>query len=235
METITQIKERPVLFSGKMVQAILSGGKTQTRRVVKWRKGTLDPTGAEIKSVYEDGGGNWIGWTFDSPKLAEQTKREYPNGEGFTCPYGKPGDRLWVRETFAEVPCSAGCEKYPPAFDPKKSSMSQPDAPDCGWRFKATWDRSHGRWYPSIHMPRVASRLLLEVVSVRVERLQAISEADALAEGVKPFIPVPGDGEPETAKRAFQHLWDSINGKRLGCEWAANPWVWVVEFRKIEA
>ena len=87
------MKEQPILFSGEMVRAILEGRKTQTRRVIKFPRQKLDPDISWIKSVHQDGKGNWIGWSFESEDLADQTKRLYPNGEGFPCPYGQPGDK----------------------------------------------------------------------------------------------------------------------------------------------
>lgn len=228
----TATRERPILFSGEMVRAILAGRKTQTRRVVKPKhKGGVitgvNPDGLPIESW---GGG-----------------RGFKSGhsEVYTAsPYGRPGDRLWVRETWAAVPCSSGCEKYPDGFDPTVASVHQPDAPHEGWRYRATWDKCHAsRWKPSIHMPRKVCRLELEVTGVRVERLQAISEEDAIAEGC---IKLPASGRITdvpggqyggrcwvSGRSWFIDLWDSINGKRFGCAWADNPWLWVVEFKRV--
>jgi hypothetical protein len=174
------MKERPILFSGPMVRAILDGRKTQTRRAIRppmpWR----------------DGWGVGLG--------------EY------NCPYGQPGDRLWVRETWA------------------------PKQWEKGACYRATGDlldTGHCQWRPSIHMPRWASRITLEVIGVRVERLQDISEADAEAEGCEPL---PMCGGPEVGgyncyQSGFELLWGSINGKLA--PWSSNPWVWVVEFQRI--
>lgn len=192
------MKERPILFSSSMVRAILDGSKTQTRRVVKQdREGLLDC-------------------------------EPHPAWDAFwqcvACPYGKPGDRLWVRETFAIVPRTAYARS-----DGVQQTLRPDDDHDAAI-YRAGWDRSNGgfRWRPSIHMPRWASRILLEIADVRVERLQDISEADAKAEGAHNH---KYNGLDLAYARAYSDLWESINGPD---SWAANPWVWVVEFRRIE-
>ncbi|MHB0973915.1 MAG: ASCH domain-containing protein [Thiobacillus sp.] len=181
------MKERPMLMSAPMVRAILAGTKTQTRRVVKPQPGGL-------------------------LKLALHLARRglpiwFCDGWDGTCPYGQPGDQLWVRETFA--PMTTG---YAYLADPV-------------WR-----DSPSGRWHPSIHMPRVASRITLEIVSVRVERLQDISESDALAEGVSPDMGLCWQSGDDTPRGMYGELWESINGPG---SWDANPWVWVVEFKRV--
>ncbi len=228
------MREHPILFSGPMVRAILAGTKTQTRRVVK-------PQPQPFQS--NDRPGRW--WWFNVHR------KGWPEGRIHEamldaaiipfCPYGAPGDRLWVRETWKPWPNTAGPE------------LRGPD--DMGAIYAATWDKSGGHgWKPSIHMPRWASRITLEVTGVRVERLQEISEADAQAEGVEPnwsgpldgwsaeehgFIGVldtnadDQDGYFRTAREAFQQLWDSINATR-GYGWESNPWVWVVEFKAVQ-
>ncbi len=220
------MKERPILFSGPMVRAILEGRKTQTRRIAK---------GVHVI-------------TCDDKSGATDAR----------CPYGVPGDLLWVKETWRpfwhpDLYCSV---QYAADSSYRKPDFSDEDR---GHRFADLCDRSGDNaepWHPSIHMWRELSRLTLEVVSVRVERLQDISEADAIAEGVqthaqryadeyakegtKPPEKVGGmvpwyryDGEPcaaTSARHSYQTLWDSINGKG---SWNANPWVWVVEFRRV--
>ena len=226
------MKERPILFSGEMVRAILDGRKTQTRRVVKpdpdatW--GYLAGDDADGPPALEwahvtDGslGHSGSGWY--------STLSEYPD-EGsfhFRCPYGAPGDQLWVRETWRDGQYAIGKE-----WDPDER---------VGYRASFVGDPAL-KWKPSIHMPRWASRLTLEVVSVRVERLQDITEADALAEGIQDggcnncgesSYPNPcGCANPEPLYvDAFAWLWNSINGKRA--PWVLNPWVWVVTFKPL--
>ena len=202
------MKERPILFSAPMVRAILDGSKTQTRRVVKQdREGLLD---------------------------CEPTPAWDAFWQCVACPYGKPGDRLWCRETFAIVPRTA----Y--ARSEGVQQMLRPDDDHDAAIYRAGWDRSNGgfRWRPSIHMPRWASRILLEIVSVRVERLQDISEDDARAEGIAYSERFEGycTGEAEhfnshDPRQSYFSLWEAINGAGSV---AANPWVWVVEFKRID-
>lgn len=215
--------ERPILFSDSMVRAILAGTKTQTRRVL-----TPQP--------HEESGPISVGRYHP---IVVRRGLEEPGAERFgahtddaswSCPYGEPGDRLWVREAFALS------QRDP---DDYEVSMCEPwwwDPPVYrAGTADGEWTRWDGRrhvpipppWRPSIHMPRWASRLTLEVTSVRVERVQSISEEDARAEGV-----TPGAVGDVTCWRAFRVLWDSINGEREGCSWKANPWVWVVGFRR---
>lgn len=181
------MKERPILFSGPMVLAILEGRKTQTRRVVKLDGFCGDP-------VYETRDGDLV----DPLSL---------------CPYGQSGDRLWVRETHGFVGGDRRFLQYAADFGGVHEEAGVP------------------RWLPSIHMPRRASRLTLEIKSVRVERLQDISEADAKAEGVC-CAPGHPHGSKDQHKGAFQKLWDSLNADR-GFGWTKNPYVWVMEFRPI--
>lgn len=196
------MKERPILFSGEMIRALLAGTKTQTRRVVKLPNGGYIPP-SERKDPN--------GW--------RQLLRE--------CKYGQPGDRLWVREAF--------------------QIMHRGDDWDIPiYRADDIAGHINGGWRPSIHMPRAACRLVLEITDVRVERLQDISEADALAEGVKrsqravsssAAVPCFWDyqrNQPDyrDARSSFSSLWESINGAG---NWDANPWCWVIEFKKVEA
>lgn len=207
------MRERPILFSAPMVRAILDGSKTQTRRMVKPQPSdsahTAGGDGTPMQSWWETG--KDINW----------------------CPYGRPCDRLWVRETWGLH--DQGFDTAEESTFPIYRADSFPPAPK--------------RWRPSIHMPRALSRITLEVTGVRVERLQRISEADAIAEGVQRIR--IGDGYDDmysatarswadaieqrpdvqdTAGAAYRELWESING--LG-SWLANPWVWVVEFKRL--
>lgn len=192
------MKERPILFSAPMVRALLNGSKTQTRRVVKIPRGC---------SWYAELGGESAGWWEDVAN---------PNGwwhvSEMQCPYGHPGDRLWVREAWAPCgpsPCDGAL--YRAEFDSGPLSI----------KFK-----------PSIFMPRWASRITLEIVSVRVERLQDISEADCWAEGIHE-VRSAGDDHGDlrgSVRQDYQALWESINGDG---SWDENPWVWAVEFKRI--
>lgn len=193
--------EKPILFNGDMVRAILDGRKTQTRRVLKVAPGDwfVDaPT--RIKCHALDGGC----YGFASENAT------------YKCPYGKPGDSLWVRETWSGSTESSYI--YKPSEGHRIWYRANNDRP--------TW--AEGHWKPSIFMPRWASRINLEVRAVRVEQLRNISEADARAEGTNPSI-VGRDLDHLKYRAGFMALWDSINAKR-GYSWESNPWVWVVEF-----
>lgn len=170
------MKERPILFSGEMVRAILAGTKTMTRRICK-------------RQPQSDLG------------ASDMSKRGSP--------YGVPGDRLWVRETWA-------------LWDVGETE------PRTIFRVDEDKSRTPRRWKPAIHMPRALSRIDLEVTAVRVERLQDIAEEDARAEGMDPHYP-PTVTEPHAT--LFQITWDSINGKRA--PWSSNPWVWCVSFKRV--
>jgi hypothetical protein len=202
------MKERPILMSDTMVRAILDGRKTQTRRVVK-----PQPDRAMVAPHCENGWWMWRVWT------PEHAKHGYPSTRygDVRCPYGVPGDRLWVRETWAPHPSGERTAFY---------------AATLGGLYVGGFPEWDGPWKPSIHMPRWASRITLEVVNVRVERLQDISEADAQAEGCDPAIAGHcEDGPLRTYRTGFVRLWDNINAERA--TWASNPWVWVVEFKRI--
>lgn len=190
------MKERPILFSGTMVRAILEGRKTVTRRPLR---GALDPehlADTMTKSQWQ------------------RVNRELPAafGAAYFCPLGQPGDRLWVRETYADIGCRL---TYRADAD---------DGAHCQVK----------KWTPAIHMFRKDSRILLEITAVRVERLQDISLQQARAEGceVREFWLFGADAEERQriGARAFERLWTSINGVE---SWAANPWVWVVEFKRV--
>ncbi len=203
----TTTKERPIIFSGPMVRALLAGTKTQTRRVMKHQPTHFNPAGV--------------------PRVANPY---FGPSAVLRCPYGQPGDLLWVRETFAKI-------------DGQTRPWIETD-------YRATY--AHGdrlgdhlgikkRWTPPIHMPRAASRITLEITEVRVERLQEISEADAVAEGCARLPLQDGHGawwsadvdagpalHGRTARDAYRLLWESINGPG---SWGENPWVWVIAFK----
>lgn len=232
-----------------MIRAILENRKTQTRRVVKGSINDLHHNGwpvAELRSY-----ANWplsglrevdpdaMVAVFDIMCAVDDTRIERVR-----CPYGTIGDRLWVRETFFD--------NNPGERDMEQVYYRADGEPDFDGE---SITRDGPGWTPSIHMPRWASRLTLEITGVRVERVQDISEADAWAEGYDEFDGVCGTcrgsgthpyGYPcrceagrqlrsQTALEWYRDLWDSINGKRPGCSWEANPWVWVLEFRRVEA
>lgn len=226
--TETAVQEKPILFSGAMVRAILEGRKTQTRRVCA----------LQDDKDYKHGGAMWT----ELQKLDR-------------CPYGKPGTHLWVRETWAKNNNQLSDHHSDVSVVYRADSESR--ALDNGTELP---------WKPSIHMPRSYSRISLEIVSVKVERVQDISEADAIAEGCtsvpfeqwysgkKPMIDgssprqecrgLPPDTWTDieklnaydplahTAKEDFQKLWDSINSDR-GFGWEKNPWVWAIEFKRL--
>ena len=198
------MKERPILFSGPMVRAILDGRKTQTRRVVK------------PQPPHDFGPWN------------NATTRSGGN-EDFGCPFGRLGDRLWVRETFfiddyRYFRCAL--PKNRPSDVDYRNYYFRADGECCEQVPECECASVGSPWKPSIHMPRWACRLLLDVKSVRVERLQEINGIDALAEGI-----TREDGVAPW--RLFKRLWDSINEKR-GYGWGTNPWVWVIEFQFVE-
>jgi hypothetical protein len=222
-------KERPILFNAPMVRAIMDGKKTQTRRLM-----TPQPF-AQPEDLDDGTFGVYAG-----DELAGVIR----------CHYGRPGDRLWVRETWRT-------EELPDGQDGIRFAADQEFVPIANTREASDiWlvDNDNGRhgtkWRPSIFMRRWASRITLEVTNVRVERLQDISEEDAMAEGVPPFgeeyscfsleQPIPcGEGRPSFAAgsrpyaASYAVLWDEINADRA--PWSANPWVWVVEFKRVEA
>ncbi len=246
----TATKERPVLFSGPMVRAILDGRKTQTRRVLKKQPELWDTkVGKRWAYPLRDGTQQDIEADGHGRVLAE-------------CPFGKPGDRLWVREAWR--PYREGGERGVDLLDGVQY-RSDATIRECGTtaQFLRVWDLDRKTlWRPSIHMPRWASRISLEVTTVRVERLQAISEEDAVAEGaqVRPGCygyqsRLPGwamdwarigthsrslrrllearDLSLGAARLAFGSYWNAC--AKDASAWCANPWVWVVEFRKVEA
>lgn len=201
------MNSKPIIFSAPMIQAILAGRKTQTRRVIK----NLDMIQDVRDGVpyFEDAYGDW-------------------HKTSAACPYGQPGNYLWVKETWAHP--VRGCE-----FQNGVSYRADHIDP--------SGDASPIKWRPSIFMPRWASRINLLIKNVRVERLQEISEADAIAEGTEvPSVLLTGstypnlsyeiDG-PSTIVDYYHQLWDHINAKR-GYSWASNPWVFVIEFEVIE-
>lgn len=229
--------ERPILFSGPMVRAILAGQKTQTRRVVK-PSPDLIHCGIPFINGHGQGG----------PGTKDRFIR---------CPYGQPGDRLWVRES-----CGYRGSKISTAYpgiqkvdidyraDGQRIEYERPANDDSGIPkqrpcrededyiedyYNGYLTRYWKQWRPSIHMPRWACRIALEIVSVRVERLQDISESDCWAEGIERSKESPAQASSQfsdyaSPRAAYMHLWESINGPE---SWQANPFVWVVEFKRV--
>ena len=211
-ETTEQRKARPIIFSGDMIRALIDGRKTQTRRVIKG-----------VPNNRIQGVDHWC----------NEKWRVFANGPVILkCPYGQAGDLIWDRETWS------GDYAYADQKPTDRVSVMTPDGPyyhDSVWYWAdgepefEDWERPR----PSIHMPRWASRLTLRITDVRVERVQDMSEGDAVEEGARRGFPTDDYSlylsEAGTYYGGFSGLWDSINAKR-GHDWDSNPWVWVIEF-----
>lgn len=217
-------KMRPVLMNAFSINAILKSRKRQTRRVIRPQPGMFFTTFSKLE-------------IFKSVLHAI-----YKDGAMVRCPYGNVGDRLWVRETWA---AERGYNNLAPRdIEGQYASIENVD---LWWRADHASDRrldaKPGKWRPSIFMPRWASRITLEITDIRIERVQDISEADAIVEGVsdaRMFLPGEFEVEPAQKKTGlslpvwrFMHLWNSINGKR-GYDWPSNPWVWIIEFKLLK-
>ncbi|HDS8331556.1 TPA: hypothetical protein QHV24_002740 [Klebsiella pneumoniae] len=211
---MTKITERGMIFNAEMVRAILDGRKTQTRRPIKWKQTRFTEIGER-----EDGS-KWP-WSEDA---------EHAFDFWHPCPFGSVGDRIWVRETF-QGPLfdfdlmDSYCKDSTP-FEKSEFCVYKADGVPAPEFYDAD-DELHCCWRPSIHMPRWASRILLEITGVRVERLKSISDRDALREGCSTADMRSGDCVADV----FARLWASIYGSD---SWNANPWVWVIEFKRVE-
>ena len=203
------MKERPILFNSEMVRAILEGRKTQTRRVVKPQPGDFQRVVRSRDSL--------SGWGY---------ARMISGVQNITCPYGQPGDRLWVREGFRLI-SQLGPETWDTFLHPQyKSDMK------IGHICSIMREFYKPGWKPSIHMPRWASRITLEITDVRVERVQDITDEGIMAEGFG-YNQLREDGRMKNGFPiidGFADLWDSINAKR-GYSWDLNPWVWAISFK----
>jgi hypothetical protein len=255
------MKERPIIFSGPMVRAILDDRKTQTRRVIRcsdrWNHSNI--------TRWKNKGGNL--WDAFAPVF---DGKEEPVLLNWNCPYGQPGDRLWVRETW-RIGAWRGDGRMAIDYSASPELTNTPwvtiPDDDYGDKFNDIWEKLSSdlerkkvfpevdghyhwepgkaplSWKPSIHMPRWASRINLEIVSVRVERVHEIVPADVRAEGIQRtedgswLGPLGGTLKDclypfAHAWEAYSRLWDSINAKR-GYGWDANPWCWVLTFKKV--
>jgi hypothetical protein len=242
--------ERPIIFSAPMVRAILEGRKTQTRRVVKPQPERVEPYDEIVTSL--TGGGLQVaaqaisgretsvvhvpaGWRWKSLYVSAEHYPQDDHPAGFRanlvyhCPYGAPGDRLWVREAFAVEERGRDADgglRYRYRANGASRVVGDEWVHLKGWFMSPTTAPEHYRWRPPIYMPRWASRITLEVTGVRVERLQDITVEDCQAEGC-----TGSPHGPMADLILFPTLWDTINGKRA--PWASNPWVWVVEFKPL--
>lgn len=235
------MKERPLIFNGEMVRAILDGRKTQTRRVISDRHLHLLDVASQVGECYPLESG------IDHAN-SQSYYREH-------CPFGQVGDRLWVRETWSDVNLEgipavayrADGDVFSPmddeSFLDEDGAFNYEDHRVTKYHFAAWYsdliEGIEGVWRPSIHMPRWASRITLEINAVRVERLNSISDVEAMREGIQNLTTcshadfgIPGVVNAQHPVRAFQLLWESIYGVD---GWEANPWVWVIEFKRVEA
>jgi hypothetical protein len=238
------MKERGMIFNAEMVRAILEGRKTQTRRIMK-----PQPIIDNFVCPHDGPRGGHI-WPSKNHQYALHVEKMLQNGEGGweglasdACHFGEIGDRIWVRETWATLGNEDGCyvdweenlckgdersaaRIYRASCEQRPGDYGLWSIPDNAYWKPHTKDlKFEGAWRPSIHMPRWASRILLEITDVRVERLRSMTQEDARAEGV-----IAASG-PMEAGLAFRELWDSIYGPD---SWQANPWVWVIEFKRVE-
>ncbi len=205
-------KERAILFSGPMIRAILENRKTQTRRVIKPQPPEWFSDSDAKCSLYAPTKVDRDGELYPGPEVFGF----YNEDQGWPCPYGMPGSGLWVRETHFISALSLKHQIF--------------DRNNTWYRATDELPPHLTKWRSSIYMPRWASRITLEIVSVRVERLQEVSEEDVVAEGVGLTSWCAGRDWPRTA--GFAQLWDSLNARR-GYGWSVNPWVWVIEFKRL--
>lgn len=234
------MKERPILFSAPMIRAILNGTKTQTRRVAPISR-------LDIRQQDE----GMVTWSVAFAKPVKGTLASHSGGKLSTdqasrivasqfCPYGQPGDRLWVREAFQPL-LAEGSDHWKADWKTGEGYAISYPATDGIKEWIDPDDNIGSGCKPSIHMPRWASRITLELTGVRVERLWEISEADAIAEGIERSYDQWRDYRTDQAVNypnaatpidSYRTLWEQINGQG---SWDINPWVWVVEFRRLEA
>lgn len=227
-----EMKKRPILFRGEMVEAILAGKKTQTRSPVRWRSKRaeeVDDGESEGNLLFETPGGGW--WPF-----YVYDGMEVP----LSCPYGAPGERLWVKETFRpwwdenELYCCIQYRADNGLMKPKISDINIGERfqEECEATRRPQVDGNKIPWKPSIFMPRWACRITLEITGVRVEQLSEISEKDCWREGFRPVSGAHGNvvGLNPNGRQRFQTYYENINGPG---SWEKNPWVWVIDFKRI--
>ena len=208
--------ERGMIFNSEMVRAILDSRKTQTRRIM-----APQPADDIERGIFPNP--EAIGWK-------SSLRHKHGSTTAHFCPYGKPGDRIWVRETFQgplfDYDLMDSYCKDPTPFEKPEFCVYKADGVPAPEFYDAD-DELHCCWRPSIHMPRWASRILLEITDVRVERLKSISDGDAIREGCSTADMKSGDCVADV----FARLWASIYGDE---SWNSNPWVWVIEFKRVE-
>jgi len=218
------MKEHPILFSTDMVKAILEGRKTQTRRVVKAinevGKNKKEPSDKAVGFIPSADPECFIEqFPLDLTLMYPQSKPTTMNGGSYRCPYGQVGSKLWVRETFTTIKTRDNRRFYLyKAGLPPKEELS-------------TENLRSIKWMPSIFMPHEASRITLEITDIRVQRLQEITEKDAIAEGIPAFAPNGIIRNYKIPQMQYEVLWDKINGKKYS--WSDNPFVWVISFKRV--
>lgn len=238
------MRERPILFQGAMVRALLAGTKSQTRRAIK------PQPPAECGIHYMLGNESWLPpekraplrhhWeAWGGPLYRNRPPKHLCGSHDVRCPYGSPGDRLYVREAHCYVGPGSGSDLPSYVEEARDPKNHKPE--NC-------WYRADGErgvvWTPGIHMFRGLSRILLEITEVRVQRLQEISEEDAAAEGCPCFVCgriMDGRSEDDchcfhrkADARDYRDLWESINGHKPEARWDANPWVWALSFKRVQ-
>ncbi|UJL36155.1 hypothetical protein JK642_13505 [Pantoea agglomerans] len=223
------MRERPIIFNADMVRAVLDGRKTQTRRIIQSPAKNMQASGHKVIE-YREPGDKWYGEHVFSMRNQSGTWCDYTKEQFLAkCPFGAVGDRLWVRETFRVHSRATDVATLVYKASEQQSWTQQTHRVPIE---KCNKPAVVDTWTPSIHMPRWASRITLEITCVRVERLNSMTEKDALAEGcLGGHDSIPGYQYSATPHEHFHHVWQSIYGAD---SWQANPWVWVIEFKRVE-